>query len=394
MKVVLATHGRFHSFDLARELHRHGLFGGIWTPYPRFKLADEGLPAELVHTDPSLTFVRHALDRVGKVPKRAIDELEWQRSAALDRRVRTQMPADADVLVALSMGGLNAGRAMQARGGVYFCDRGSTHCEFQQETLVEEYARYGIVFPPAFPRAVAKELAEYEQADAILVPTSYVKGTFVDRGVPAEKVRKAPYGVNLQQFYPDGKPPEDTFEVMYVGALSVRKGIRYLLEAFERFDHPNKRLTLVGAPQAEVADLVAKAVSTGRVSAVGVVSRDEVRSFMSRSHVMVLASVEEGLALVQAQALACGCPVIASPPTGCEDLFEDGEQGFIVPSRDPAAIADRLTRLADEPDLRARMSAAAIERVKGIGGWERYGDTVIGHIRDVISTKARPEDGK
>ena len=54
---------------------------------------------------------------------------------------------------------------------------------------------------------------------------------------------------------------------------------------------------------------------------------------MSRSHVMVLPSIEEGLALVQAQALACGCPVIGTRHTGAEDLFSDGNEGFIVPIR-------------------------------------------------------------
>ena len=388
MKVVLATHGRFHSFDLARQLHRHGVFAGIWTPYPRFKLKGEGLPEGTVHTDPSLTFVRHAFDRL-KVPKRLVDDLEWQRSLAIDRRVRTEMPEDADVLVALSGGGLAAGRTMQARGGVHFCDRGSTHCRFQQETVAEEYARYGRTFLRDAERALQREEAEYAQADRILVPTSYTRQTFLDQGIPGDKVKKAPYGVDLGRFYPDGAPPVETFEVLFVGALSIRKGIRYLLEAFERFDHPKKRLTLVGSPSDETTDLVAKAVAGGNVVATGAVSRDEVRERMSRSHVMVLASVEEGLALVQAQALACGCPVIASPPTGCEDLYTDGVEGFVVPVRDPVAIADRLTRLADEPELRDRMSAAAVERVKSLGGWERYGDTVFDYLEEALRAKGR-----
>jgi alpha-maltose-1-phosphate synthase len=66
--------------------------------------------------------------------------------------------------------------------------------------------------------------------------------------------------------------------------------------------------------------------------------------------------------------------VIASTNTGAEDLFAHGDEGFIVPIRDPRAIRDCLIRLADEPQLRARMSAAAIERVKGLCGWSSYGD--------------------
>ncbi len=89
---------------------------------------------------------------------------------------------------------------------------------------------------------------------------------------------------------------------------------------------------------------------------------------------MVLPSIEEGLALVQAQALACGCPVIASTNTGGEDLFTDGVEGFIVPIRDADAITRGLELLAGDADLQARMSEAALQRVRKLGGWEDYGD--------------------
>jgi glycosyltransferase involved in cell wall biosynthesis len=95
---------------------------------------------------------------------------------------------------------------------------------------------------------------------------------------------------------------------------------------------------------------------------------------MSRSHVLALPSIEEGLALVQAQAMACGCPVVCSTNTGGEDLFTDGVEGFIVPIRDPIALAARLQRLADDPDLQRSMREAALGRVRSIGGWKEYGD--------------------
>src|SRR6185437_12575231 len=78
--------------------------------------------------------------------------------------------------------------------------------------------------------------------------------------------------------------------------------------------------------------------------------------------------------LVQGQALACGCPVIATTATGAEDLFTDGVEGFILADRNTDALADRLQQFADDPALRGRMSAAALARVKSLGGWDTYGD--------------------
>jgi glycosyltransferase involved in cell wall biosynthesis len=96
----------------------------------------------------------------------------------------------------------------------------------------------------------------------------------------------------------------------------------------------------------------------------------------SQASVLVLASVEEGLALVQAQAMACGVPIVATTNTGAEDLFIDGAEGFIVPIRDPEAIREKLEWMLDNPELRDQMAAAAIERVKSLGGWDKYGECV------------------
>jgi glycosyltransferase involved in cell wall biosynthesis len=72
--------------------------------------------------------------------------------------------------------------------------------------------------------------------------------------------------------------------------------------------------------------------------------------------------------------MACGCPVVCSTNTGGEDLFTDGIEGFIVPIRDPIALAGRLQQLADDPALQRSMREAALRRVRSIGGWKEYGD--------------------
>jgi glycosyltransferase involved in cell wall biosynthesis len=113
--------------------------------------------------------------------------------------------------------------------------------------------------------------------------------------------------------------------------------------------------------------------------------QDRLATIMSSSHVMVLPSVEEGLALVQAQAMACGCPLISSTNTGGEDLFTDGVEGFVVPIRSPEAIAARLQQLADDPALRQRMSEAALARVRQIGGWHQYGEAWAKLLRELIA---------
>ena len=115
----------------------------------------------------------------------------------------------------------------------------------------------------------------------------------------------------------------------------------------------------------------------------GHVPQAELKDLMSRSHVMVLSSIEEGLAMVMAQTMACGCPVIASQNTGAEDLFTDTQEGFIVPIRDVGALTNRLQQLADDPALRNAMGQRSLERVRSMGGWNDYGSNALAIYREL-----------
>lgn len=103
------------------------------------------------------------------------------------------------------------------------------------------------------------------------------------------------------------QPNKNYFDILFVGNASFRKGILYLLQAFSQLQHPNKRLTIVGTIQPELANTINKAASEQNIILTGHVPQIQLKKIMSRSHVMVLPSIEEGLVLVQAQAMACSC---------------------------------------------------------------------------------------
>jgi glycosyltransferase involved in cell wall biosynthesis len=116
----------------------------------------------------------------------------------------------------------------------------------------------------------------------------------------------------------------------------------------------------------------------------GIIANHNLPYFYSTAHVFVLPSIEEGLAMVQGEALACGCPVIATHNTGAEDLFQNGSEGFIVPTRSSDFIFDRLQQLADDKVLRSEMSEAARRKVKDMGGWDTYGDGFKNLVNSMI----------
>ncbi|MGC1678254.1 MAG: glycosyltransferase family 4 protein, partial [Candidatus Binataceae bacterium] len=111
----------------------------------------------------------------------------------------------------------------------------------------------------------------------------------------------------------------------------------------------------------------------------------------SQASVLVLPSLEEGLALVQAQAMACGVPVIATTNAGAEDLFTDGVEGFVVPIRDPDAIASKLVYLYEHPEARDAMGAAALARVRELGGWNSYGEKMAVMYQSALADRTGRE---
>ena len=389
MKVIQSVMGKFHHFDLARQLHRQGMLEAIFTGYPRWKLRGEQLPQEKIRTFPWLMVPMMGKWSLGILNPRLDRELQWWVLQTLDSHVARNIP-ECDVFVGISGVGLRTSTIVRRRGGAYICDRGSTHIRFADQILKEEFQRWGQQFQGVDPRIIAKEEEEYATADRITLPSGFCVRSFLEMGVPANRIRKVSYGVDLSRFQQSGVPPQDGFEVLFVGQVSFRKGVPYLLNAFQRFRHPRKRLRIVGAMQPEMREFL-RGRHYDQVEFLGSVPQASLPSLMSKSHVMVLPSVEDGLGLVLGQAMACGCPLICSTNTGGEDLFQDGREGFVVPIRNPNAIETCFESFAGDSNLRARMSAACLERVKAIGGWGDYGEAYAGVLRDLCESRSTPQ---
>ncbi|SDF18628.1 glycosyltransferase [Terriglobus roseus] len=372
MRIVQTVFGVFHHFDLARELHRRGHLERIYSTWPWQRIQREGLPHDKVRTFPWVHTPEFLMKRAGLLPRPVEDITGYLNALSFDEYTTRTLP-DCDALIGISGSSLKAGRLLQQRGGMFFCDRGSSHQRYQEQIVSAEFRRWGVHTPVSDPRDTAREEEIYAMADGITVPSSFAARSFVEMGIPASKVHTIPYGVRLERFQPTGDPPKDRLEILFVGNVGLRKGVPYLLEAFARLRHPNKRLRIVGGMSREFPSVLER-LPKEHVEFTGILPQQQVAEMMSRSHLLVLPSIEEGLALVQGQALACGCPVLATTNTGGEDLFHDEVEGFIVPIRDVDALTNRMERIAQDPALQQRLRAAGLERVKHIGGWETYGD--------------------
>jgi glycosyltransferase involved in cell wall biosynthesis len=385
MKVAVASAGRFWAFDLARQMERLGHLTRLYTAYPRFKV--DGLPAAKVSTFPWIMGPATLAGRFGLPGLR--ERLNLPAIETFDRWMAARVEP-CDVFHCLSSFGLQSHRAARSRhGALTVCDRGSTHIVFQDEILREEYARFDIPYRGTDARIVERELAEYEFCDLISVPSSFAMRSFIEQGVPRAKLRLNPYGVDLAMFHREPKS-DRAFRVLFVGTVTLRKGLPYLFEAMAGLGRDDVELRVIGVSEPEMRPIMAK--YEGKFRYLGAVARGELHKHYSQASVLVLPSIEEGLALVQAQAMACGVPVIATVNTGAEDLFADGIEGFIVPIRDAGAIREKILTLYENPAMRERMGEAALARVRKIGGWDDYGQRAVDYYRQALTMRASGAD--
>jgi glycosyltransferase involved in cell wall biosynthesis len=224
-----------------------------------------------------------------------------------------------------------------------------------------------------------RRLRDIQLADRVIVPSDYIARVLVARGIASHKIAVIPYAADCQRFQPlagKGHNPGCTF--IFAGGITQRKGIKYLLNAWDRIRQPGWKLQLLGALPQNLGPLVRM---LDHVEVLGKVPHSQVPNYMAAADVFVFPSLFEGSAVVTYEALACGLPCIVSSEAG--SVVRDGVEGFIIKARDVNDLAKRMDKLGRAPQLRARMSSAARLRALEFD-WCRYHKAVVNELRSLI----------
>jgi glycosyltransferase involved in cell wall biosynthesis len=189
-----------------------------------------------------------------------------------------------------------------------------------------------------------KTVEEYAMADVIWIASEYAREVFVREGVPASKLRRIEYRTDPRYTPRENFTSDGVFRVVYIGALSVAKGIPLLLEAFERFRDGPAELTLIGGSSTRG---MRKYLETWmeRDSRVKIAPGDPL-PHLRRADVAVHPSWEDNLAYAALEAVRAGVPVVVSADTGMKEYVVDGRNGYVVPTGDVDAIYERLAHVA------------------------------------------------
>jgi glycosyltransferase involved in cell wall biosynthesis len=219
---------------------------------------------------------------------------------------------------------------------------------------------------------------EIELADVIFAVSRFHRDSFIAAGVPEGKLVVTTLGVDSERFSPAPTDRGDhLFRVLFVGQISQRKGLSYLIEGYESAGLGDAELLLVGAPVGTTAPWRDRP----GVRHLPPMPRAELPGVYADADVFVLPSLVEGFAMTPLEAMACGLPVIVSDHTGANDVVEDGVNGYVVPIRDPGAIGERLRHLHGNPRLREEMGRAARATAER-HSWRSYGERVAAAVRE------------
>jgi colanic acid/amylovoran biosynthesis glycosyltransferase len=227
-------------------------------------------------------------------------------------------------------------------------------------------------YPRRYGEGVYRHL--YEAADAVTCGSRFIRDKLVANGCPADKVHILPVGLRLED-YPESGSRRERGLILSVGRLVEVKGFRYAIEAFaalkSRFPEARYIIAGDGPDRVYLADLARELGVSESVSFVGAQNDVEIASLYRRASVLVLPSVrasngaEEGQGLVLQEAQVSGLPVVSTLVGGIPEGMIEGETGYLVPEKDPGALAERIGALLSDTALREKMGKAGRAFVSG-----------------------------
>ena len=222
----------------------------------------------------------------------------------------------------------------------------------------------------AVARSVANELREY--------------------GISPAEVTVLGNGVDHERFTSGGADPMDPPYILSVGRLGLRKGLEDLVECARLVcgENPGVQFCIAGKGplEAKLKAAIHRAGLEGRVLLLGhVADRTRMVELYRQATLFVHPAHYEGLPTVLLEAMACGRPVVATAVSGALDVITPGENGMLVPPREPKALAEALLALLGDPTLRHHLGQNARKTVEQHYSWDVVSEQYLACYEQVVN---------
>jgi glycosyltransferase involved in cell wall biosynthesis len=235
-----------------------------------------------------------------------------------------------------------------------------------------------------------------EAASRVFVQTEVERSALIERGIPPEKLVLQGMGVDLEECTGGDRcrarsnwgVAGDTVVVGHLANNSVEKGTVDLLRAVERAWHPRQRfdLVLAGPEMANFRSYWERCPIAGRVRRLGVLDAGQKRDFFAGIDLFAMPSRSDSFGITFLEAWANGLPNVAYRAGGVAGLIRDGEDGLLARCGAIEELAERIGRLASDPELRRRLGAQGQQRAIGEFCWDDKLQLVRDVYRDLVGS--------
>jgi glycosyltransferase involved in cell wall biosynthesis len=275
-------------------------------------------------------------------------------------------------------------RTAKRLGMFLLCDHASPH-PYAEEYLVENLGRMPAA--PISERVSAfygPAMNDMEQADAILVNSQFAACTFKAIGYDRIPVHRIYLGIDdaFLAHVPEREKATDEFRLLFAGHFERRKGAEALMDAVERLGNIPWRMEIAGPISPDLAERSRSFFANPRVKYLGMLSRRDLATAMTRAEVFVFPSLSEGSARVVFEALACGCYVVTTPNSG--SIVEDGVHGSVVGPGDGAALTKAIEVAYQHRDKVSEIGKRNAECVRAKYRQRDYGDKLSSLYRELV----------
>ena len=220
-------------------------------------------------------------------------------------------------------------------------------------------------------------------SDHCFVASSFTKRTLIENGADEDKITIIPYGIDHNKFTAKTiySKSNDIFNIIFVGSMVQRKGLADLLQAMRILNSDKIKLTLIGRTFLD-NDLL-EHFKDVNFSLMSNISHVELLNQLHKSDVFILPSLVEGFAHVILEAMACGIPVIATENTCAPDVLTNNEQGYIIPIKNPLAIAEKIEYLLENREECNHMGLSASKRAENYT-WTNFREGIRNNYLELI----------
>jgi len=289
----------------------------------------------------------------------------------VSKRIKTQ---NYDAIIGYEQQSYLSFKQAKRDGKLIILDADSIHPLYKKK-LNEDFDNIitGFKANNAIEKEIKLKNREYQLADYIITLSKFAKKTYVESGIPEEKVFILNLGVDIEKFKPKSVYYTEKFEILFVAGLRHWKGIKDLIEVYLKLNLPYAKLTILGN-YADAKDYLDTQKGES-ISFLKQVNQDKLVQFYQNASVLILPSYMDSWGQVVTEAMACGTAVIVSENTGAKDIVEDKFNGFVVQVGDQNSLKEKIEYFYYNSHEIERMGRNARKSVESLS-WKNYYNNV------------------